>query len=222
VTDSWRDRLGVAKIQHLTEALQSLVGQLELEHPHFPLGYGAVDDSVTGGATRPGVAGPPFIPPHGTDWVPVVRVDSDSATSLPLSALLSQALTQFAMQLELGGDVSLSEASMVRWLPPTGAPAREVAARWGDNFKLKAAIERREIMAISNGTVSLTGKGRRMRATHVRAIAAVETSWRDSFGAVVYELRRSLESIADDLDDDLPDHPMVSWVGGLRVVGIDD
>jgi len=165
---------------------------------------------------------PPFIPTHGTDWVPVVRPDGDTVKALPLAALLSQALVQFAMDVELRGEVSLSAASMVRWLPPEGAPAREVAARWGDDFKLKWAISRSAIMQLDRGVVTLTPQGRALRNKQRAAIAAIERKWLSSYGdSAVAALRASLTAIDSQLDEDLPDHPMVSWVGGVRVVGAD-
>lgn len=90
VAADWRRRYGVHRVQGVVLALQQLVSQFDLEHPHFPLGYGAVDDSVTGGRAVPGSDQPPFIPPHGKDWVPVLRGPGDTVTSLPLPALLSQ------------------------------------------------------------------------------------------------------------------------------------
>lgn len=67
------------------EPLAALVSQLELEHPHHVVPYGTADGSMTGGP--------------GVDWKPVPRQSSDVA-GLPMTALLSQALTAFAIEYE--------------------------------------------------------------------------------------------------------------------------
>ena len=219
---AWCERLGDTRVATIRKALEGLVSQFDLEHPHFPLGYGAVDDSVTGGCAVPGNPGPPFIPPHGKDWIPVIRPGGDTVSGLPLPALLSQALVEFAMEIELRGAVSLPEAWVLRCLPGEGAPAGEVAATWGDDFKLKAAIERHGLLQEQGGVVTLTPRGRARLGQYEQATAQVEMKWRDAFGDhVVSALRESLQEAAPDLDDDLPEYPIRTWAGGIRVVGAD-
>ncbi len=57
----------------LRTALEAIVGQLDLELPHYPMVYGASDTRALGGAAVPAKLGPPRIPAHGADWAPVVR-----------------------------------------------------------------------------------------------------------------------------------------------------
>lgn len=45
----WRERMGAPLVDKLWAALESLVYQLPLEHPHYPAGYGAADARITGG-----------------------------------------------------------------------------------------------------------------------------------------------------------------------------
>lgn len=223
VEAAWESRYGTDQLRAIRLALQAIVSEFELEHPHFPLGYGAVDDSVTGGRAVPGSEKPPFIPPHGKDWVPVLRGPGDTVTSLALPALLSQALVEYALQLELtSNDISLSTAWMVRWLPAGGAPAKEVVATCGDNFKLNAWITRSRIMQVHDGIVTLTAKGQQLRDEQQRLISDVERGWEGRYGKdLVRALRHALDGVEHQLAADVPDHPMVSWVGGVNVVGVD-
>ena len=96
-------------------ALVALVDQFGLELPHYWISYGGSDPRVTGGKFRPAKAGPPRIPAHGQDWAPVLREEGVSSADLPLTALLSQALTGFAIDYEERAG-PLSDA--VHALPP--------------------------------------------------------------------------------------------------------
>lgn len=119
-------------------------------------------------------------------------------------------------------DVSLSTAWMLRWLPEDGAPAGEVVATCGDNFKLNAWVDRSGILQIKSGIVTLTAKGRRQRAEQDQVTADVERLWERRYGStVVGVLREAVSVIELQLEDRLPDYPMLSWVGGLRIVGVD-
>lgn len=44
----WRSRYGDDLVEKIRESLASLVGQLDLELPHYPAGYGPADSSITG------------------------------------------------------------------------------------------------------------------------------------------------------------------------------
>jgi len=90
--------------------LATLVSQLELEHPHFPVPYGTADDSFTGGP--------------GVDWKPVPRESTSSVDGLPMTALLSQALVAFAIDYERAGRVAMQWALRLRVGRPAGGMQR--------------------------------------------------------------------------------------------------
>ncbi len=46
---AWRERFGGDVVARLRDGLEALVGQFDLELPHYPAGYGPADSSVTGG-----------------------------------------------------------------------------------------------------------------------------------------------------------------------------
>jgi hypothetical protein len=66
----WCDRVGADRAG-LKDTLALVVGQLDLEWPHYPISYGPADSSVTGGRSRPADPGPPRVPAHGQDWAPL-------------------------------------------------------------------------------------------------------------------------------------------------------
>ncbi len=86
----WSAAIGDAAVASFREALEPLVAQFGLEHPHYVMTYGTADVSAIGGS----------YPKHGTDWKPVARVSAGSVTGLPLSSLLSQALMDFTIRYE--------------------------------------------------------------------------------------------------------------------------
>jgi hypothetical protein len=102
----------------LRASLEDLVAALPLEHPHYPASYGAADASITGG--------------NGEDWKAVPRVDGDTVSDLPLSALISESLVAFAMQYEEQSPVALSlSTDVIRRIPVGGRPRRELATSPG-------------------------------------------------------------------------------------------
>jgi len=102
----------------LRASLEGLVAALPLEHPHYPASYGAADASITGG--------------NGEDWKAVPRVDGDTVSDLPLSALISETLVAFAMQYEEQSPVALSlSTDVIRRIPAGGRPLRELGTSPG-------------------------------------------------------------------------------------------
>jgi len=179
---TYREDDGKGRVDRLSNALEKLVASLPLEHPHFPAGYGAADARVTGG--------------YGQSWSPVKRVNGASASELPLSALVSQALVAFAMAYEERCSVALSLSAMVvRAIPPEGRHARELAAAPGhlsallrDGLLTTAGARRRD-----DQLICLSPAGRLVYEQYPRLVREVESEWRDSFGdKIVEDVRSSL------------------------------
>jgi hypothetical protein len=86
----WRARVGPAEVDRLGRALDSVVGALDLDLPQHPKIYGTADPRVTGGRAVAGSAGPPRLPAHGTDWVPVPHTDPEAVQAVAIHAVLSR------------------------------------------------------------------------------------------------------------------------------------
>jgi hypothetical protein len=110
----WSERVG-ADPGDLRGVLAGLVAQLDLEFPHYPISYGSADFSVTGGRFQAGQVGPPRVPAHGQDWVPVRREVGDTVSTLTVTALLSQLLVAFMVDYaEAGGGALVVAEGLVR------------------------------------------------------------------------------------------------------------
>ena len=220
----WVERFGKERVSELRSSLEMLVAQLDFEHPHFPLNYGAADSSVTGGVAVPAKPGNPPIPAHGTDWVPVVRVgrDGDTTSGLSLPALLSQALVAFTIDYEQARIGSLSLGRILDGLPAEPFALDMATKAFGDQYgKLgsgKSGLERHGVVTVKDDRVQLTAIGKHIRDHHRRTVEQIEQRWRSSYDGVA-DVERALGAIAPDLPADLPDGVAVIWFGGYRVVG---
>jgi hypothetical protein len=257
---AWRARLGDDVVTAARVSLESLVSQLDLELPHFPAGYGAADGSVTGGGRwgRPAALRYAGLPGHvfdaaeeqraadaweaasggalyvastGQDWKPVRRDEGDTVTTLPLSALLSQALMAFSIDYEGSGGLSLAAtANVVRHMDDDGVDVALRARRGREPGQpipvhhTLAMVERHEYAAVvahpnpRTGRFRLTEKGRRVRDAYEPVLAAVEQRWERRYGApVVHGVRASLEAVAGQLDGDLP-HDIIGLDAGLTTI----
>lgn len=201
-----RDRWGTAivtaesawpRASSVRGALEELVSRLPLEHPHYPCGYGTADWRITGGS--------------GADWKAVHRdLTADTVASVPLLALLSQALVAFALEFEsrmpfaLLVGVHLEAAFADGWAALADAPpALRIA---GDG---RSSLERHGAVTVDRaGRVSLTATGRRLRDAYQPTVEAVERSLAPSAG-----LRTALERL-DVHHAGHADHPDVRYVGG--------
>jgi hypothetical protein len=125
VDEAWRERFGSSVIENVERALEDFVGELPLELPHYPNPYGTVDQRITGGRAVPASDGPPPVPAHGRDWPVVPRDGAASASELPLSALLSQALVAFIIDYEATG---------VAWSAADGQRVEAVERGWRDRY----------------------------------------------------------------------------------------
>ncbi len=195
VDKRWRKRFGSRTSDALRAALERLVSQLELELPHHPTGYGSADPSVGRG---------------GQDWKPVARTGDGDVSSLPLSALLSQALMAFSLDFELSGMCHALTANVLRLVGDDGRPLAELP-----HATHVEGLQRHGVVRIEahpddpkHKVVHLTAVGRAAREAYPRVIQRVERDWRERYGAdVVDALREPLERVVAELDDDLPHHP---------------
>ncbi len=182
--DAWRAQVGSERTAALSKALERVVVELPLEHPHYPASYGTVDASIAGGP--------------GQDWKPVRRQGGDTVAGLSMCALLSQALVAFALQYEELSPVALSvSTSILRRIPPEGRPLHDV----GMSPHLSAMNRHGFVRIVDEGdnpAVFLTTKGRAVNDAYAHRIEAVEHAWRERSGdETVSNLRRVLEDVAD-------------------------
>lgn len=148
------------------------------------------------------------------------------AFPLPLSALLSQALTAFTMEFEREvakaghPDISLAMGSNVmRFLGEEGLRIGHIAERAGVS---KQAISQQVSYLEKQGyvvvepdpadsrakVVRLTERGRQSQQVCRPLFGVVERRWRARFGSdEVRKLRQSLEAVVSQLDVELPHYP---------------
>lgn len=199
------------KFRSLRAPLVALVDRFELELPHYWITYGTADPTVTGGRYRPGSAGPPRIPPHGADWAPVLRVGK-TAKDLPVTALLSQALCNFAIDYSsVAGALGWTVLGLLPIDPKKGTPMAEVGRCADLSGTGKSGLERHGVVKIGpkpQQIAKLTWIGKRLREAYEPATAAVEHRWREVYGdARVTKLRSALERLAPPG----PKHPHLAW-----------
>lgn len=174
--------LGVNETARLRASLMRIVAAFPLEHPHYPASYGAADASFTGG--------------NGKDWIPVKRMVGSAVTSLPLSALVSQAIVAFAIDYEKISPVAFSlSTEIIRQIPAEGRSLRELANSVGIS-----ALVRHGFLSVHGprrkGIAFLTSKGIAVRDGYDQRVETVERAWCDRFGnESVAALRRSLEEV---------------------------
>jgi len=200
--DEWAAAIALAETtwpgaSSLRAPLEAFVSRLPLEHPHYSCGYGPADWRITGGP--------------GVDWKPVPRdPTAETVTSLPLLALLSQALVGFAVDYEsrvpfaMVVGLSLDAAFADDWAPLAEAPPVLMIAGNG-----KSSLERHGVVTVDRSKrVTLTSLGRRLRDAYQPTVQAVESSW-----AAAPALRTALEGL-DVHSLGHADHPDVRFVGG--------
>jgi hypothetical protein len=198
----------------LRAALEELVGRLPFELPHFPASYGAADPSAIGGPYVQQAQGKRVegIPAHGKDWAPVPRTDGDTVASLPITALLSQALMAFTIDYEDRFPWPL--ANTVTVLAHLSSEPRPLADVPGDHEISgtgKSLVERHLIAAVtkegSRKLVALTDRGELVMQHHPKRLAAVEAEWLDRFGGrLMTSLRAALDAVKETITRPYPDH----------------
>jgi hypothetical protein len=198
------------KFASLRAPLAALVDKFELELPHYWVSYGAADPTVTGGRYRPGDDGPPRLPPHGADWKPVLR-EAKRARELSVTALVGQALCNFAIDYEVAGPPlgwTINGALLID--PTKGTPMADVplACLSGDG---RSGLERHGVVKVGpkpKQIAKLTPVGQRVREVYAPHVMTVEDRWREVYGdATVTKARAALEKVAPPG----PPHPFLHW-----------
>jgi DNA-binding MarR family transcriptional regulator len=224
VEQRWRTAFGEARIEALRTSLEAVVRQLDLELPHYPLGYGPADNSMTGGRAVYERPGPPRIPAHGRDWSPVLRHERDTLAGLPLSALLSQVLVAFAIDYEREAfDSMATAANVLRLMGDEGVPLRQLPPGAAVTGTGKSGLERHGKLVVERDPTNprrklarLTVKARRTRDAYAPLIADIERDWQARYGQeLIHTLRAALEPIASELGTTLAHFPTVEWIGGF-------
>jgi hypothetical protein len=198
----------------LRALLEELVAQVPIELPYFPASYGTADPSAIGGPYMQESKKPEGTLVHANDWRPVPRRDGDTVSSLPITALLSQALMAFTIDYENQFPWPLANtATVLCQLSAVPIPLADVAGDHGITGNGKSLTERHLIAVVSpdpantkRKLVALTDRGVLVMKHHPERLDAVDAMWREQFGdALVTGLRDALTPLADAATDQ-PDH----------------
>ncbi|MDQ3675912.1 MAG: hypothetical protein M3401_03765 [Actinomycetota bacterium] len=181
--------------------------------------YGTADPRATGGRAVAGSAGPPRIPAHGTDWVPVPRTDPAAVHALGLHALLSQALMAFTIDVEERTGFPMGMAAMLaRSMPGPTASLTVLPQLLGVTGNGKSLLERHGLMRVSGAgsakVATLTPLGEQVRDAHTSVVSATEQDWHQRHGAAAAELAGALAAVEARLPAGLPAHVAVRYVAG--------
>lgn len=201
-TQAWRERLEELDRSWvgapLRGALESIVGRLPFELPHFPASYGSADPSAIGGPYVQQIKRKDGLPAHGNDWRPVLRGDGDTLSSLPITALISQALMAFTIDYEDKFPWPLhSTANVLVHIGTTPTPLSKLPAKHGITGKGKSLLERHLIASVTERGVALTERGELILKHHPVRLDATEAIWRERHGdRAVDALRRALDEPA--------------------------
>ena len=167
-------QFGTARTARLRKLLASVVNHLDIELPWYLTGYGPGDSSITGGDHVPEEKGPPRIPSHGADWPVVLRDRSADIGTLPLSALLSQALAAYRIDYDRnmrGHGTGLDfVANFLQFVDDEGLDLKTATDQAGVTGNGRSALERHFVVVTEpkkgrgvTRKVFLTPKGRRAR-----------------------------------------------------------
>lgn len=230
IEDRWR-KANLETYPRLVSALHRIVEGFDLEYPYYRTGYGPADDGLTGGAYLPAEEGPPAIPARGEEWPVVLRKSHRNSTTMPLSALLSQAFAGFAIEYEMEKLGRLGHIlTLFRYVGDEGVTLDSVRTAGGITGNGRSLHERHMNIVLEPGkpkdnsrTVYLTPKSRRARDSYSFLVHEVESRWCVKHGSQeVNELRAALQSLSHNWQKDLPDYPnttrwMVPWFSPYKV-----
>jgi DNA-binding MarR family transcriptional regulator len=186
----WEERFGADAIDELRSSLSAIVDRIDVALPEYLPIVGGADGMVAG-----------LSPPE--------RGEGSRGSSLPLVALLSQALLAYTLDFEGKSELSLPlNANVVRVLDETGDLVRDLPGATGVSKEAIAMaltfLTRNDYVAVEGTTaatkrVRLTAKGRKEQAGQDRLHAEVEKGWRKRFGAdEIRRLRSSLQRLVDE------------------------
>lgn len=219
-TKIWTERLAALDARWagtpLRSALEQLVGRLPFELPHFPVSYGSADPSAIGGPYAQQVKRTAGVPAHANDWKPVPRSDGDTVATLPLTALLSQALIAFTIDYEDRFPWPLTNTvNVLSHLSEEPRPLEEIPDGHGIAGNGKSLTERHLIVAVTKKggrqLVALTDRGALVMTHHPQRLQAVAAEWTERFGdSLITELHDALTDAEASLSGASPDHLIVS------------
>lgn len=184
----WEERFGEDNVQRLRKLLWAVARQVELDLPDcLPiLGFGLFSKDA--------------------DYKPRTAARHHAEDGLPLSALLSQVLLAFAIDFEIGSDVSLAMgANILRVLEEKQVRVRDLPVLSGVSKEAISMalglLARKRLIAVeadSSGgrgkAIRLTKAGLEAKDVYGKSIRAIEQRWKSRFGEeAVLALRRSLE-----------------------------
>jgi DNA-binding MarR family transcriptional regulator len=186
----WRERFGEDTIDHLREALVTIVRQMDIALPDgLPiLGYGLFS--------------------KGPEDTQGASEDAATITSLPLASLLSKALLSFAIEFERESEVSLAiSANVLRLACEEGVEVSDLPRLSGvskEGIAMSVSfLSKHEYAAIQpKSTASrkkvlmLTPKGRKAQDKYRQLLRATEEGWRARSGEAIGCLRELLEQLA--------------------------
>ena len=203
VETAWVDKFGEKTIDDLRSGLIAVAEKIELELPHYLVGYGVADQSITGGS------------PCGNEWPNVERDANMDVSELPLPTLLSKVLAAFTIEYESHGLGGLAWASQCLIYMSDKAMSLGDVRQYGIAGNGKSAPERHLSVVITDGRpgddsrkVYLTPKSRRTRDSYAALLNQVEGDWRDVYGAESMEcLKKALIKIGEHAPEDIPDYP---------------
>ncbi len=187
----WRERFGQETIDHLREALVTIVSQIEVALPDgLPiLGYGLFS--------------------KGPEDAQSALADAATITSLPLASLLSKVLLSFAIEFERESEVSLAiSANVLRLTREEGVEVSDLPRLSGVSKEAIAmslsflgkrgyAVIQPKSTASRKKVLVLTPKGRKAQDKYRQLLWAIEERWQARFGEqAIGRLRELLEQLA--------------------------
>ena len=216
---TWQKRFGKGNMQQLRTSLAAIVGQLDIELPHYPSSYGQGDTSIHGGNYVESDAKSLRVPAHGAEWPVVIREDRSVASQMSLCGLLSQVLCAFTIDYDANAESSLAGLHTVltflQYADDAGMAVAEAKRLGGVNGSGRSTLERHKLVVVESGAAILTPHGRRVRDRYPARVLKIEDDWCGLYGREhVSDLRASLEHFDNKIDLDVPDYIDVS--GWLR------